>query len=164
MDKKADIKYFYNYVHKSSMINDFASTRHPSFDYAAAESMFNQYLDKGFKITFLDGTEFIPIFRQYSNWLLAQYISSKFMFNDICSKYELSKIKDPSNRYDFFLASTFKYFIDDKIGDNEFSSVVAYKIYLGILGMLFTIKGYSSYEYDINRYKELITEMKGAEK
>lgn len=172
MNKKADILFYYNYVHESSMINDSVGSRtrdqHPVFQYSAAESTFNKYLDHGYKISVLDGVEFITIYKKYSDWLLAQYISQTFLFNGICSKYDLLKIKDQLARHDFLLAKTFKYFIDEKIGiqdyydfidHTDYTSIAAYKMYLGAIEMMCKIKGYSAFEYEIEHYKELITKM-----
>lgn len=177
MGKKADIKCYYYYVHESSMINDSTGSRrrdqHPVFQYSAAESIFNKYLDYGFKINVLDDVEFITIYKKYSDWLLAQYISQTFLFNDICSKYDLSKIKDQLARHDFFLAKTFKYFIDEKIGiqdyydfidHTDYTSIAAYKMYLGALEMMRAIKGYPALEYEIEQYKDIIMRMQEAKK
>lgn len=177
MDKKADIKFYYNYVRESSMINDSFGNRtkdqHPFFQYNAAECVFNKYLENNFKISVFDSTDFIPIYKKYSDWLLAQYISQAFLFNDICSKYDLSKIKDQLARHDFFLAKTFKFFMDEKIGikdyydftdHTDYTSVAAYKMYLGALEMMCKIKGYTAFEYEIEQYKEIIIKMQGAKK
>lgn len=163
MNKKADILFYYNYVHESSMINDSVGSRtkdqRPYFQYSDAETVFNKYLEDSFKINFLDGAEFIPIYKEYSDWMLSQYISQTFLFNDICSKHDLSKIRDHLTRYDFFLAKTFKFFMDEKIGDKGYCSAVAYKMYLGVIEMLCKIKSYTAFEYEIEHYKELITKM-----
>ena len=139
--KRKDLLYYYKYVRKYSTIQDSfviqTKDHYPLFRYYEAIIDFNKYLPGKFAITSND-TGYNSVYKQYSNWLIARFVSEDFLFYSICPRYELRRIRDPELRYHVFLAKTIKFYLEDKLGQRDCSDdhidytvFVAYKMYIG---------------------------------